>query len=95
MPEDPESDPSLSDSLLRKSYLSDESDYKRKICDKNKNNWKLKKQEPIKLCAKLAAKFLTTAYKVNTIKLKFYEDPLKHRIYFLTFIYSLEMIFSY
>ena len=37
---------------------------------------------------------LTTAYKSNIIKFKNDEDPLQRWIYFLTFIESLEMIFS-
>ena len=37
---------------------------------------------------------MTTAYKSKTIKLKMDEDPLQLRIYFLTFVESLEMIFS-
>ena len=40
------------------------------------------------------AKILTTAYKSNIIRFKMYEDPLQRRIYFLTFVESLEMIFS-
>ena len=34
-----------------------------------------------------------TAYKLDIIKFKFDEDPLQCRIYFLTLIESLEMIF--
>ena len=41
------------------------------------------------------AKFLTTAYKLNIIRFKTDEDPLQRRIYFLTFIDSLDMIFSH
>ena len=40
------------------------------------------------------AKLLTTAYKAKIIRFKIDEDPLQHRIYFLTFVESLEMIFS-
>ena len=39
------------------------------------------------------AKLLTTAYKSKIIKFKLDEDPLQRRIYFLTFVESLEMIF--
>ena len=35
-----------------------------------------------------------TAYKSNIIRFKLDEDPLQSRIYFLTFIDSLDMIFS-
>ena len=41
------------------------------------------------------AKLLTTAYKSNIIKFKLDEEPLQHRIYLLTFIESLDMIFSH
>ena len=37
---------------------------------------------------------LTEAYKSKIIKFKLDEDPLRSRIYFLTFIESLEMIIS-
>ena len=39
-------------------------------------------------------KFLTTSYKSKIIRFKMDEDPLQRRIYFLTFVESLEMIFS-
>ena len=35
-----------------------------------------------------------TAYKSKIIRFKMDEDPLQRRIYFPTFIYSLDMIFS-
>ena len=35
-----------------------------------------------------------TAYKSNFIRLKMDEDPLQRQIHFLTFVESLEMIFS-
>ena len=80
------SDPSSSDD----SDSSNDSDYRRKR-RKNKKHWK---KDQIKLCANLMAKFLTTAYKSKITRFKMDEDPLQHRIYFLTFIESLEMIFS-
>ena len=39
-------------------------------------------------------KFLMTAYKSKIIRFKMDEDPLQRRIHFLTFIDSLDMIFS-
>ena len=48
----------------------------------------------LKLCARLKGKLLATAYKSKLIKFKLDEDPLQRRIYFLTFLESLEMIFS-
>ena len=39
-------------------------------------------------------KLLMTAYKLKIIRFKLDEDPLQRRIYFLTFIDSLDMIFS-
>ena len=52
------------------------------------------KKDPIRLCATLTEKLLTTAYKSNIIRFKMNEDPLQHWIHFLTFIDSLDMIFS-
>ena len=54
-------------------------------------NWK---KDPIKLCARLTARLMTTAYKSKIIKFKLDEDPLQGRIYFLALVDSLEMIFS-
>ena len=54
----------------------------------------IRKTDQIKLCARLMAKFLTTAYKSNIIRLKMDEDTLQRRIYFLTFVESLELILS-
>ena len=39
-------------------------------------------------------KFLTTAYKSKIARFNMDENPLQRRIYFLTFVESLEMIFS-
>ena len=61
------------------------------------NEGKLKKhrkKDPIRVCATLTAKLLTKVYKSNIIRFKMGEDPLKRRIYFLTIIDSLDMIFS-
>ena len=80
----------FSDSLLSYSDSSNESEYRRKR-RKNKSH---QKKDPIKLCAILTEKYLTKAYKSNIIKFKLYEDPIHHRVYFLTFVESLEMIFS-
>ena len=78
------------DSLSSYSDLSDNSDYIRKR-RKNKSH---KKTDPIKLCAHLTAKLLTKEYKSKIIRFKLDEDPLQCRIYFLTFVESLEVIFS-
>ena len=43
---------------------------------------------------KVTVKFLTTAYKSKIIKFKLDKDPLQRRIYFLTFVKSLEIILS-
>ena len=53
-----------------------------------------RKNDPIKLCARLTAKLMTTVYKSKIIRLKIDKDPLQRQIYFLTFVESLEMIFS-
>ena len=57
-------------------------------------NKKHREKNPIKQCATLTENFLTTAYKSKIIRFKMDEDPLQRRIYFLTFVESLEMIFS-
>ena len=93
IPEDPNSDPKFSESLSRNSDLSDDSNYKCRIRDKKKKCQKRKKQDPIKLCANLTSKLLTKLYKLKVLKLKLDKDPLQHRIYFLTFLESLEMVF--
>ena len=79
-------DPSSSDD----SDLSDDSDYRPKR-RKKKSNWK---KDPIKLLARLTEKLLTTTYKSKIVKFKLDEDLLQRRIYFLTFVESLEIIFS-
>ena len=83
---DDSSYPSSSDD----SDSSDDSHYRRK----RRKNKKHREKDPIRLCATLTGKLLTTAYKSKIIRLKMDEDPLQCRIYFLTFIDSLDMIFS-
>ena len=83
---DGSSDPSLSDD----SDSSDDSHYRRK----RRKDKKHQKKDPIRLCATLMAKLLTTTYKSKIIRFKMDEDPLQRRIYSLTFIDSLDMIFS-
>ena len=78
-----------SDSKLSDYDSSDDSGYRRKQLKKKIH----REKDPIKLCAQLTAKFLTTAYKSKIIRFKLDEDPLQRRIYFLTFVESLEMIF--
>ena len=80
------SDPSLSDD----SDFSDDNHYRRKRRN-NKKHWN---NDPIRLCATLTEIFLTTAYKSKIIRFKMDEDPLQRQIYLLTFIDSLDMIFS-
>ena len=83
---DDSSDPSSSDD----SDSSDGSHYKHT----RRKDKKHRKKDPIRLCATLTEKLLTTAYKLKIIRFKMDEDPLQRRIYFLTFIGSLDMIFS-
>ena len=45
-----------------------------------------REKDPIKLCACLTAKLLTTAYKSKIIRFKMDEDQLQHRVHFLTFV---------
>ena len=65
---DDSSNPSSSDD----SDSSDDSNYRRKR-RKDKKHWK---KDPIRLCATLTAKFMTTAYKSKIIRFKMDEDPL-------------------
>ena len=83
---DDSSDPSSSDD----SDSSEDSHYRRK---RRKDN-KPRKEDLIRLCTTLTVKLLMTSYKLKIIRFKMDEDPLQHRIYFLTFIDSLDMIFS-
>ena len=83
---DDSSDPSSSED----SDFSNDIHYKRK----RRKDKKHQKKYPIKLCANLTAKLLTTVYKSKIIRFEMDEDPLQPRIYFLTFVKSLEMIFS-
>ena len=83
---DESSDPSSSDD----SDSSNDIHYRRRRL-KNKIH---RKAHPIRLCAPLTAKLLTTAFKSNIIRFKMDEDPLQRRIYFFAFIDSLDMIFS-
>ena len=83
---DDSSDPSSSND----SDSSDDSHYRHKRRKDNKH----RKKDPIRLCATLTAKLLTTAYKSKIIRFKMDEDPLQHQIYFITFIDLLDIIFS-
>ena len=49
----------------------------------------------MKVCACLTELLLKTAYKSKIIKLKLDKYPLNRRICFLTFLESLDMIFSH
>ena len=80
------SDPSSSDD----SDSSDDSHYRRK----QRNNKKHRKKDLIRLCTTLTATLTTTSYKSKIIRFKLDDDSLQRRIYLLTFIDSLDMIFS-
>ena len=82
---DDSSEPSSSDD----SDLFDDSHYRHK----RRKDRKHRKKDLIRLCAILTGKLLTTAYRSKIIRFKMDEDPLQRRIYFLTFIDSLDMIF--
>ena len=86
---DDSSDPSSSDDS-DDSDSSEDSHYRRR----QQKNKKHRKKDPIRLCATLTAKLLTTAFKSKIIRFKLDEDPLQRQIYFLTFIDSLNMVFS-
>ena len=83
---DDSSHPSLSDD----SDSSDDSHYR---CKRRKDK-KHREKDRIRLCATLTSELLTTVYKSKIIRFKLDEDPLQCRIYFLTFIDSLDIIFS-
>ena len=76
--------------IIEHSDFSDKSYYKSKRHNKKKIHWE---KYPFGLCATLTPMLPITAYKSKIIMFKFYEDPLERRIYFLTFIESLKMIF--
>ena len=80
------SDPSSSDD----SDSSNDSHYRHK----QHKNKKHRKYDSIRLCAALTEKLPTTAYKSKIIRFKVDEDLLQRRIYFLTFIDLLDVIFS-
>ena len=76
----------FSESLSSDCDLSNKSDYESSRLNKKKS---YRKKDPIKLCAKLMEKFMTTVYKLKIIKLKLDKYLLQRRIYFLTFIESM------
>ena len=82
---DDSSDPSSS----KDSDSSDDSHCR----SKRRKNKKHREKDLIRLCAALTENFLTTAYKLKIIRFKMDEDPLQRRIYFLSLIDSLDMIF--
>ena len=77
-------------------YSSDDSDSSNDshYIRKRRKDKKHRKTDPIRLYATLTAKLMTTGYKLKIIRFKMDEDPLQRRIYFLTFIDSLDVIFS-
>ena len=75
---DDSSDPSPSNH-----YDSSNDIHYRRKQRKDKKHWK---KDPIRLCATLTEKLLTTVYKLKMIRFKMDEDPLQCLIYFLTFI---------
>ena len=83
---DDSSDPSPSDD----SDSSNGSHYRRK----QRKDKRHREKYPIRLCATLTGKLLTTEYMSKIVRFKIDEDPLQRRIYFLAFIDSLDMIFQ-
>ena len=79
-------DPSSSNN----SDSSNNIDYRRKQRKRKSDQVK----DPIKLCARLPEKFLTTVYKSKIIRFKIDKDQLQRRIYLIKFVESLNMIFS-
>ena len=83
---DDSSNPYLSDDY----DFSDDSHYRHK----RRKDKKHREKYPIRLYNTLTEILLTTAYKLKIIRFKMDEGPLQHQIYFLTFIDSIDMIFS-
>ena len=79
----------LSDSSLIYYDSSDDSDYRRKQRKKKSH----RKKDPLKLCARLTEKLLTTVYKLKIIRFKLDKDALQRYIHFLKFVESLDTIF--
>ena len=76
--------------IVKKSDSSDGCYHRRK----RRTNKKIcQKKDSIKLCARLMAKLLTTAYKSTTMKFKLDEYLIQRLICFLTFVESLGVIF--
>ena len=86
---DDSSDPSSSDDS-DESDSSEDSHYRRR----RRKDKKHREKDQIRLCATLTAKLLTSAFKSKMIRFKLDEGPIQRRIYFLTFIDSLNMVFS-
>ena len=66
--EDPDSKPNSSDLLSNDSDQYKNYNYKHRRHNNKKKYWKCNKQDPIKLCTKLMAKLLITAYKSKVLK---------------------------
>ena len=90
VPDDPYSDPSLSDSSSSESSDSSDDEYYKQRQhskkEKNKHQSKTLFSDPIKNCAKLASKLLTAAYKSKVVKFKLDNDPLQRRVYFISLL---------
>ena len=96
--DDPDSNPSLSDSSFSESDDSSDDEYykiiqsakndKKKLCSKTCSN------EPIRKCANLTSKLLKSAYKSKVVKFKSDEYPLQPQVYFLSFMNSPENIIT-
>ena len=95
---DPDSDPSLSDSYLSESSESLDDEYykqrRRTKKDINKFRSKMCFNDPIKKCAKLTTKVLTSEYKSKVIDFKLDKDPLQRWFYLLSFLSSLKIVLS-
>ena len=61
--------------------------------EKNKCRSKLFGDQ-IKKCTNLTANLFTDVYKSKVFKFKLYKDPIQCRVYFLSFVSSLEIVLS-
>ena len=94
IPNDNDSDPSSLDySSSNPSDSSDSGYFKQSQRTHKKHQVESSNTNPIKKCAKLIDKLLKAAYNYKVENFKLSEDPLQSRVYFLTFINSLKMIY--
>ena len=95
---DPDLDPGFSYSSSSDSSDSTDNEYYKRIRHaknyKNKLRSKTRFNDTIRKCAKLTSKLLKAVQKSRVIKFKLDDDPLQHRVYFISFTNSLKNYLS-